>query len=77
MLTITMAADGGIYIPRKMLPVGGEWIMTFRENEIVLRPKLTPQEARRRMRELSDRLYQAHGLFPDSTPLIRADRDER
>ena len=77
MSTTTVIADNGIFIPRELLPAGGEWIITITNSEVVLRPKISPAEARRRMRELSDRLYKKHGMFPDSAPLIRQDRDER
>ena len=74
----TLIADNGIYIPRDMLPVGGEWIITLRSNyEIVLRPKLSKAEAHRRARERRERLREQFGVLPDSTPLIREDRDSR
>ena len=33
------------------------------------------REVGRKLRELSDRIYQKIGLMPDSTPLIREDRE--
>lgn len=73
----TMVAKDGIFIPREFLPAGGEWEMNILEDHIVLRPKLSKLAARSKMDEIRERLRRQHGLFEDSSVLIRQDRDER
>lgn len=73
----TMIAKDGIFIPRELLPAGGEWEMNVLEDQIVLRPKVSRFAARSRMDEIRERLRRQYGLFEDSSVLIRQDRDER
>lgn len=74
----TTIAKDGIFIPRELLPVGGEWEMTQRGLEIILRPHQPNREAlAKSMDERRERLRQKFGLFEDSSLLIREDRDSR
>jgi hypothetical protein len=77
MVIKTIPANEGIFIPRHLLSVGGEWVVVFKDQEIVLRPKLDRMTAHQRARERRERLRQQFGVFSDSTVLIRQDRDER
>jgi hypothetical protein len=77
MTTTTVLADDGIFIPRKLLPVGGEWTLMVLGNEVILRPKLDRATSHRRARERREKLKAKFGLFSDSTDLIREDRDSR
>ena len=77
MFTQTVQVEEGIFIPRRLLPRGGEWLIIITENEIILRPKVDKETAHRRLREISDELRQKYGELPDSSELIRQDRDER
>ena len=78
MATQTAIAKDGIFIPCEFLPIGGEWEITLRGLEIVLRPKLSSRlAARSKMDEIRERLQRQYGLFEDSSVLIRQDRDER
>ncbi len=71
----TLPARDGIFIPRELLPVGGEWILTVIGNQVVLRPKMDRATAHRNLRETRARLKEKYGIFPDSVPLIREDRE--
>jgi|GEM_PF-1918149 len=77
MLTKTVSVQEGIFIPRSLLPVGGEWVVMIVGQEIILRPKMDRREAHTRMRQLRETLRETYGVFPDSSELIRQDRDER
>lgn len=74
-MTTTMVADQGIFIPRELLPVGGEWTLMIEGYQIVLRPKMDRATAHKNMRELRERLKVKYGVLPASTLLIREDRE--
>jgi hypothetical protein len=76
-MKVISSTEDGIFIPQSLLPSEGEWIVSIIGREIILRPKRDMVEAHENMRRLSDELYQKYGEFPDSSELIRQDRDER
>jgi hypothetical protein len=75
MTTVLTVGEEGLLIPRSMLPSDGEWVVNVAGREITLHPRLSPAQARQRMREISDRLREKYGDLPDSTPLLRGERD--
>ena len=74
----TVIAENGIFIPREILPVGGEWEMMFQGLEIILRPRRPDLDMlAKSIDERRERLQRRFGLFEDSSVLIREDRDRR
>ncbi len=67
----------GLFIPRELLPVGGEWEATISGETIILRPKRNKLAARESMDKIRESLFRKYGPYDDSSVLIRQDRDER